>query len=82
MQTFAAKKAKDHFGLLLDTSQREPVWIEKKTRPVAIVLSIAEYNRLEAIEEAWLAAQADAALKKGFLGTKESKKRLNDILKP
>lgn len=80
MKTFAAKEAKDNFGLLLDTSQREPVCIEKRHRGVAVVLSLQEYERLEAIEEAWWASKADAALKKGFIGTKASEKLLNGIL--
>jgi prevent-host-death family protein len=80
MITFAAKQAKDSFGLLLDTSQREPVCIQKKSRGVAVVLSIQEYNRLEAIEEAWWASQADASIKKGFIGVKASRALLNDIL--
>ncbi len=80
MITFAAKKAKDSFGLLLDTSQREPVIIRKKNRGVAVVLSIHEYDRLEAIEEAWWASKADTAVKKGFIGAKASEKLLGDIL--
>jgi hypothetical protein len=47
---------------------------------VAIVLSIHEYDRLEAIEEAWWASKADASVKKGFIGTKASEKLLGDIL--
>jgi prevent-host-death family protein len=47
MKTFAAKQAKDHFGLLLDTAQHEPVIIEKKNRKVAVLVSIEEYDRLE-----------------------------------
>ena len=80
MKTFAAKQAKDSFGLLLDTSQREPVVIQKKKRDVAVVLSIAEYDRLEALEEAWWALKADAALTQGFIGTRESEKLLNNLL--
>ena len=80
MITFAAKQAKDSFGLLLDTSQREPVCIQKKNRGVAVVLSVHEYDRLEAIEEAWWASKADASVKKGFIGTKASEKLLSDIL--
>jgi prevent-host-death family protein len=74
MTSFAAKAAKDNFGLLLDTAQREPVTIEKKHRRVAVVLSIAEYERLEALEEAYWAAKADSALKDGLLGVNESAK--------
>ncbi len=74
MTTFAAKAAKDNFGRLIDTAQRGPVTIEKKHRPVAVVLSIAEYDRLETFEDAFWAAKSDSALKDGLLGVDESAK--------
>ena len=81
MKIFAAKEAKNGFGRLLDTAQREPVTIEKKGRPVAVVLSLEEYQRLEAIEDAWWAARADAAEREGdWLGPEESEKYLREIL--
>ena len=81
MKTFAAKEAKNGFGRLLDTAQREPVTIEKKGRPVAVVLSLEEYQRLEALEDAWWAARADAAESEGdWLGPEESEKYLREIL--
>ena len=80
MQTFAAKKAKDSFGLLLDTAQREPVFISKKNRLVAVVLSNTDYGRLIEEENTLLALQADQAKKSGFLGKKASEKWLSTIL--
>ena len=81
MKTFAAKEAKNGFGRLLDTAQREPVTIEKKGRPVAVVLSLDEYQRLEAIEDAWWAARADAAEREGdWLGPGEGEKLIQDLL--
>ena len=44
METFAAREAKNAFGRLLDTAQREPVTIEKKGRPVVVVLSKHAYD--------------------------------------
>lgn len=38
-----AKDAKNRFGELMDTVQREPVTIEKHGRPVAVVLSVNSY---------------------------------------
>jgi len=58
----------------LPQAQREPVVIEKKKRRVAVVLSVAEYDRLQALEEAYWAAKADSALKEDFLGVAESAK--------
>lgn len=81
MKTLASKEAKDHFGELLDTAQREPVTIEKKGRPVAVVMSLAEYKRLEEIEESWWAERAEKAGKKGgWLGTEKSGKLIKEIL--
>ena len=46
MKSMSAKEAKNGFGLLLDTARAEPVTIEKHGRPVAVVLSTEEYERL------------------------------------
>ena len=47
MKTFSAKKAKQHFGELMDTVQREPVSIEKYGRPVAVMMSEVEYQQMK-----------------------------------
>ncbi|NUM88729.1 MAG: type II toxin-antitoxin system Phd/YefM family antitoxin [Bdellovibrionales bacterium] len=80
MKKFSAKEAKDEFGRLLDTARQEPVEIQKKGRPVAVVVSLEEYRRLEALENAWWASEAEKALKEGRLGTKDSEKLLGDLL--
>lgn len=48
MTTFAAREAKRQFGRLIDTSQREPVTIEKHGRPVAVLLSKHAYDKIQA----------------------------------
>jgi prevent-host-death family protein len=48
MTTVAAREAKRQFGLLIDTSQREPVTIEKHGRPVAVVVSKHDYDAIQA----------------------------------
>ena len=55
MVTMPSTKAKTHFGALLDIAQREPVTIEKKGRPVAVVISESDYEayqnlKLEALQ--------------------------------
>jgi len=47
MKTVASTEAKSNFGALLDTAQREPVTIEKKGRPVAVMMSHEEYRNYE-----------------------------------
>ncbi|MDT7858330.1 type II toxin-antitoxin system Phd/YefM family antitoxin [Rubrivirga sp. S365] len=62
MTALAATQAKNQFGRLLDSAQREPVTIEKQGRPVAVMLSKFEYDRIQAelqdlrsdAETAWL----------------------------
>ncbi len=81
MKTFAAREAKNEFGRLLDTARREPVTIEKKGRPVAVLLSIEDYERLAALEDAWWGARAEAAEREGFIGPEESERLLQDLLR-
>lgn len=46
MKSVSAKDAKNEFGRLIDTARAEPVTIEKHGRPVVVVLSVEEYQRL------------------------------------
>ena len=39
MRTMTSLAAQNHFGELIDTSQREPVLITRRGRPVAVVFS-------------------------------------------
>ena len=57
MRTLAALDAKNRFGELLDTAQREPVTIERHGRAVAVVLSAEEYGELQALKLAVLRAE-------------------------
>jgi prevent-host-death family protein len=42
----SAKDAKNSFGMLLDYARAKPVQVEKHGRPVVIVLSVEEFERL------------------------------------
>jgi len=46
MKTMSARDAKNGFGLLMDTARAEPVMIEKHGRPVVVVLSVEEYEKM------------------------------------
>lgn len=46
MKSMSAKDAKNEFGRLIDTARAEPVTIEKHGRPVVVVLSVEEYERI------------------------------------
>ena len=46
MKTVAATEAKNRLGALIDEAQREPIVIRRQDRDVAVVLSMADYERL------------------------------------
>ena len=48
MKTVAATEAKNRLGAILDDAQREPVVIRRQDRDIAVVISMAEYERLRA----------------------------------
>jgi prevent-host-death family protein len=54
VRSMAALDAKNRFGELLDTAQREPVTIEKHGRAVAVMVSAEDYRELEALKLARL----------------------------
>jgi prevent-host-death family protein len=46
MKTVAATEAKNRLGAILDEAQRQPIVIRRQDRDVAVVLSMAEYERI------------------------------------
>ena len=48
MKTVAATEAKNRLGALLDEAQREPIVIRRQDRDVAVILSMAEFDRIRA----------------------------------
>jgi prevent-host-death family protein len=46
LKTVAATEAKNRLGAILDDAQREPVVIRRQDRDIAVVLSMADYERL------------------------------------
>ena len=46
MKTVAATDAKNRLGAILDDAQHEPVVIRRQGRDIAVVLSMADYERL------------------------------------
>jgi prevent-host-death family protein len=62
MEILNATEAKREFGEVLLKAQSMPVGINKNGKPVAVVVSAAEYEELEALREEWLRTE----LKKGM----------------
>jgi prevent-host-death family protein len=50
MNSISANEAKDSFGRLTDTARAAPVVIDKHGRPLLVVLSVEEYERVKIIE--------------------------------
>ena len=50
MRTLSAKDAKYGFGRLIDLARAAPVTVAKYGRPVVVVLSVEEYERLKALD--------------------------------
>ena len=50
MDTLSANEAKTQFGDLLLKAQRAPIQINKNGRPVAVVISMDEYESIEALK--------------------------------
>lgn len=46
MRSISAKDAKYGFGRLIDLARAEPVLVAKHGRPVVVVMSVEEYERL------------------------------------
>jgi prevent-host-death family protein len=58
LQIQSARDAKYNFGRLIDMARAEPVVVQKHGRNVVVVLSIEEYERLQAIERTAMSNQS------------------------
>ncbi len=76
MREAAATDVKNKFGQMLETAMVEPIAIEKKGRPVAVMMSIAEYQRLAEIEDRYWGERARKAVEEGFVKEKDTRVRL------
>ncbi len=81
MKTATATDIKNHFGEYLEKSISEPVVIEKTGRPVAVMLSLQDYERLAALENKYWAQQAARAEQNGYLGKKATQEFLKSTLR-
>ncbi len=68
MNTLSANEAKTQFGDMLLKVQHAPVQINKNGKPVAVVVSMVEYEHIEALKLQFLqlrVAQAKKDIKAG-----------------
>jgi prevent-host-death family protein len=61
MQKLTANEAKTHFGQLLLKAQSEPVQIDKNGKPVAVLLSMQDYEAVEKLKLEWLKSRLHMA---------------------
>ena len=73
MKEAAATDVKNKFGQMLEAVMSEPIAIKKKGRPVAVMMSIAEYERLVEIEDRYWGEKALKAIEEGFVGDSTAK---------
>ena len=68
MHTLTANEAKTQFGDMLLKAQREPVQINRNGKPVAVVVSIEDYEQMEAMKLQLLKAKIQRAQNDIHLG--------------
>ena len=68
MHTLTANEAKTQFGDMLLKAQREPVQISRNGKPVAVVVSIEDYEQMEAMKLQLLKAKIQRAQNDIHLG--------------
>ncbi|WP_154223700.1 type II toxin-antitoxin system Phd/YefM family antitoxin [Marinicella rhabdoformis] len=70
MENISANLAKTRFGELLMKAQKSPVQIDKNGRPVAVLMSIEDYQASEQMKTKWFESrmqEAKTEIKKGQL---------------
>ena len=79
MKSVPATEAKNRLGAILDEAQREPIVIRRQDRDIAVVLSMADYERLRSGNvRAFLDLRNELAAQAAVAGLTEEK--LADIL--
>ena len=70
MKSITANEAKTKFGNMLLDAQRAPVQIKKNVKPVAVVVSVDDYQNMEALKMQMLkerVQRANAEIKSGAI---------------
>ena len=61
MEALSANEAKTQFGDMLMKAQRAPIQINRNGKPVAVVISVEEYESMEALKLRMLQLKAAKA---------------------
>jgi prevent-host-death family protein len=79
MKRVPATEAKNRLGAILDEAQRGPIVIRRQERDIAVVLSMADYERLRTGNiQAFLGLRNQVAAEAAANGLTEE--RLNELL--
>jgi prevent-host-death family protein len=82
MRQVNATDFKNHFGEFLDMAKDEALMVNKSGKPMAVVLSLEEYEHLERLDDAYWIARAQAAEASGeWIGHDEAMRLLTERLK-
>jgi len=82
MRQVNATDFKNHFGEFLDMAREEAVMVSRSGKPLAVMLSVEEYERLERLDDAYWIALAQAAEASGeWIGHDEAMRLLTERLK-
>ncbi|MGB6975848.1 MAG: type II toxin-antitoxin system Phd/YefM family antitoxin [Gammaproteobacteria bacterium] len=81
MQHTSATNLKNHLGQYLETAIKETVIVEKSGRPISVLMSYEEFQRLSELEDQLWAMRALKAEKDGYLGVEESVELLRKLEK-
>ena len=72
---------KTHFGEFVDLARSGPISVLRGSRPIGVFLSPEEHEHLQRLEDAYWAAQAEAAVGRGdFLAPDEAMRWINQRL--
>ena len=81
MQTVSATDIKNRFGEYIEISRDGPVQVNRTGRPVAVLMSWKDYERMSALEDAYWGMMALQAEKSGYLSAEDTAKFLEKGLK-
>lgn len=77
MKSIAAREARNNFGELMDSAQREPITIKKHGHPSVVVLSAKEYDQIKLERLRAKLAEGEEQAKQGMF----SEKTADDIIR-
>jgi prevent-host-death family protein len=76
----SASDAKQKFGQIIDAARIAPVVINKSGKPSVVLISFERFEQLQAMEDAYWIAQAEAGIASGFLGPEKTANVLKEKL--